>query len=179
MNIKQSLSNAFEIAKLNTAAIEQVVKDENATSEGITILVIAGLMSGLPMLLKGQFFSLIFTAVGYVIIATLLIGLLHLTAILLGGSTNFMVFYRVVCHAWIIGVLNVFAIIPIIGKLIPLLTTLGIMAICVVIVENVHGLSTPKSIAVVIIPTLLRVVIFLLKFFAIISHGILKHLVFL
>jgi hypothetical protein len=53
------------------------------------------------------------------------------------------------------------------------------MAICVVIVENVHGLSTPKSIAVVIIPTLLRVVIFLLKFFAIISHGILKHLVFL
>ena len=83
MNIKQSLSNAFEIAKLNTAAIEQVVKDENATSEGITILVIAGLMSGLPMLLKGQFFSLIFTAVGYVIIATLLIGLLHLTAILL------------------------------------------------------------------------------------------------
>lgn len=151
MDFKKYFQQGIEIVKLNDKTIDTVAKDKKATNMAILFFAIGGGILGLLTFNPAAFiFSALFTA-GFSFIWT---GILHLLAKIFGGKAGFMEFYRPLGVGSIISWLS---FIPILGQIIGLWT----IVIEIIVLKEVHKLSTLKSVIIVLLPLIVIFTLFL------------------
>ncbi len=149
MKFVKSIKQSIEILKLNAKEIEKVAKDKQATTAGILILIIGGIIGGIAsrrwaLLGLTPIMVLIFSFVG--------IGILHMIAKLFGGKAQFMELYRTLSHAYILNWLSIFNLIPILKTVISIITGIWGLVINFVAIKSLYKLSTAKTVFVIVIP---------------------------
>lgn len=156
MDFSNSIKQAIEILKLNKAAIEKVAKDKQATTAGILILIIGGIIGGIA---SKKWILLSITPIIVLIFSFIGIGILHLIAKLFGGKAEFIELYRVLTHASILNWLSIFDLVPYLKTAIAIITSIWGIVVNFVTIKNIYKISTLKTIFVIIIPILLFIVI--------------------
>jgi len=87
------------------------------------------------------------------------VGILHVIALLFGGSASYMELFRSSAVASVLGWANILSIIPIIGYLVAVALSVWGMIVNVVIVKHVHQLSKAKAIVVVLMGVVITAII--------------------
>lgn len=153
MSFTDYVKKGIEIAKLNGKVAEHVAKDKNATGMGVLILVLAGVAAAIGRLNPVGIIAIpIANIVGWFI----MIGVFHLIALLFGGKATFSELYRPLTVSSVIYWVSV---IPFIGPVLSSIASLWEIVVSVVVIRDVHKLSTGKAVAVVVIPIVVVAVI--------------------
>ena len=151
MSFSDSVKQAVEIVKLNGKVAEKVSKDKNATVMGILIIVIGGILS---QILSIEILTLIYTLIFLIIIYFIVVGITHILYRLFGGKARYIEYFRAESHSAILGWLGILTIIPLLGGIISILSSIWGIVVSVVILENVHKLPRRKAIVVILIPVI-------------------------
>ncbi|MBN2457528.1 YIP1 family protein [Candidatus Woesearchaeota archaeon] len=163
MGFKEYVMQGIDILKLDSKAINKAAKDPDATKMALLFIAIAGVASAIG---AWNFVGIIFVPIITVIMAFVSVGVLHLLAKLFGGSGSYMELFRPLGIAEIIMWITV---IPFIGPILGSIVGIWFMVAAVVIIREVHKLSTGKAIMVVLIPV---IVVMLLLVVGIIIAGV-------
>ena len=91
MDFGNSIKQAVEIVKLNGKAAVTVSKDKNATLIGILIIAIGGILS---QILSFEIGIMIFTVAVLITGYFIVVGVMHILALLFGGKARYMEYFR-------------------------------------------------------------------------------------
>ena len=153
MGLMGYLRKGIEIAKLNRDAVSEVAADGGAFIYAVIFFGIGGLAAGLGGLMVRPAFGLLMVIGGPVLhIATsfIWVGLLYIVARMFGGKGGYLEYYT----ALGVGSVPVWAqVIPMVGWLIAMWN----LPVSVIVTERVHGLSTGRSVAVVLFPLIITI----------------------
>ena len=152
MDFKKYFQQGIEIVKLNKKTIASVAKDNKATNLAILFFAISG---GVLGLLSFNPIALIFGALAAAGLSFVWVGILHILAKLFGGKASFMDLYR---PLGVGSVLSWLSFIPILGQIIGLWT----IVIEIIVLKEVHKLSTLKSVIIVLLPLIVIFTLFLI-----------------
>ena len=128
-----------------------------------------GIGSSLASLVGTILFTPIFTAIGLFIAAAIY----HLLVLLLGGPSHqgYEATFRVVAYASVLQLFSWLGVIPILGALVLIAIAVYNVVLSVLGIREIHGTTTGRAVAIVLIPvvvvTLLLVLIFGAVLFAI------------
>jgi hypothetical protein len=171
MELGAYLQKGIQILQLDTSAIREVYRDEEALVPAILFFAIGGVASGVGHFsFRGMVFGvLLMTLVSFVIV-----GLLHVLARLFGGTASFLELYRPLGTAapvhWVL-------VVPFIGSFLGFLAMLYSLVVTVRVVETTGGL--PRSRALVVVSLLFGLCVFLcLVFLAVLGSLLLFRAVF-
>lgn len=156
MNLKNSIKQAIEIIKLDRKEIEKVAKDQQATTAGILILIISGIIAGIA---SKKLILLSITPILVLIFSFIGVGILHLLARLFGGKARFIELYRTLTHASILNWLSIFNLIPILKTIISIITGIWGIVINFVAIKSLYKLSTAKTVFVIVIPIIFFIIL--------------------
>ena len=156
MNFINSIKKSVGILKLDKKIIKEVAKDKKATTAGILILIIGGIISGIA---EKDILLIAITPIMVLVLSYVGIGILHLTAKIFKGKAEFTELYRVLTHASILNWLSIFNLIPLIKTAIAIITSIWGIAINFVAIKNIYKLSTLKTVFVILIPILFFMII--------------------
>ena len=156
MDFGNSIKQAVEIVKLNGKAAVAVSKDKNATLIGILIIAIGGILS---QILSFEIGIMIFTVAVLITGYFIVVGVMHILALLFGGKARYMEYFRAESHAAILSWLGILVMIPFLGGIINILISIWGIVVSVVILENVHKLTRGKAVIVVLIPVIISILL--------------------
>lgn len=169
MDFVDSIKKALKILMLKGTAMKEVALG-NFVGHAFLILVITGLAGAVGQTLIsaiiGEFSLLTLLAFIYLPILTILgsliwAGIWHIIALIFGGQAKYMELFKAVAFAQIVGWV---AIVPFIGTVISSILSIWLIVVSVVIVKNVHKLSTGRAVLVVLLPIIIIGVLALLGF---------------
>jgi len=154
------LGKIDRVLRLDRTVFKDIQREENGLKNALSIVMystIIGIGILWVMIFRLEIFLLIFIVlIGSPIIWFVESGVLHLTARLLGGKSNFRDYLIVLGYIRSLGALN---IIPGIGGLIGSLWRIP----CIVVAtEEVHKLSTGRSILTIVIPLIAAILLAIL-----------------
>jgi len=152
MTFGDYFKKGIEIIKLNSDTIKDVSKDEAAFGMALLFVAMAGIAGAIGSL---QLLAVIAAPILYVVFYFIGVGILHLLALVFGGKGKYMELMRPMGIGHIIMWPSV---VPVIGPAVSTLLALWAIVMEVVVVKNVHELSTTKSIIVVLIPLVVVVI---------------------
>ena len=155
-NFGNSIKQAVEIVKLNGKAAVVVSKDKKATLIGILIIAIGGILS---QILSFEIGIMIFTVAVLITGYFIVVGVMHMLALLFGGKARYMEYFRAESHAAILSWLGILVMIPFLGGIINILISIWGIVVSVVILENVHKLTRGKAVIVVLIPVIISILL--------------------
>lgn len=145
MDFGKWVKDAIEIIKLDEDAIRRAASDDLATLPALLFIAIGGLASAVGSLNP-------IGIVGIILVPAMMavwVGLLWIIAKMLGGTGEYLPQLRPIGLA---SAVNWITVIPILGPLLAVATSLWHLVVTVVTVKAVHNFSTGKAVAVVIIP---------------------------
>jgi len=146
MTFGEYFKQGIELIKLNGDTAKKLAADEKAFLTAILFIVIGGLASAIGSLNLG---ALVAGPIAIIVMYFIIVGVFHLLAKLFGGKGTYMGLFRAMGIASILGWVTV---VPIIGPILSPLVLIWSIVMDVVIIKNVHELSTGKAVWVVIIP---------------------------
>jgi hypothetical protein len=157
MGFGESVKDALGIVTLKGDVVQKV-SAANVTGYAFLILVIAGLAAAVGQTLMDLIFGTLETATLFlyllspifVVIGVLVnAGILHIIALIFGGQAKYMELFKAMAFAQVVGWI---AIIPFLGGALSIILAIWLIVVNIVIVKNVHKLSTGKSVLVILIP---------------------------
>lgn len=164
MDLKGYFLKGVELVKLNRDAAEEVARDPDSFGPAVLFFAIGGLAGGIGHSIGSMglgSFMLVIGPIASVIGSFVWVGILYVIARIFGGRGTYMGYYS----ALGIGSLPHWAqVVPFLGWI----AALWSIPVAVIVTERVHGLSTGKAIAVLLIPA---VIAFLLALAAIAFVG--------
>lgn len=154
VDIKRWIEESLRLIKLDEDSIRRTAADEEATLAGFAVVLVAGVAQGVGGVVGFHGFN------PFSLAAILLVPILFyvLTGIhwglarLFGGTATFVEQMRPFGVSQTIYWITV---VPFIGPFIAILAGIWDIVVMVVIIRVVHGLSTEKAVAVVLIPILI------------------------
>lgn len=142
------LKKGLDIIRLRGDAAKEAAADSGALRPGLLIIAIGGLAVAIGALGQGQVstaleasFLVLFAPVLNILLFSFFIAVFHGFARLLGGKATFPQYYRATSLAWVISWAQA---VPVVGAIVSLWS----IPVNVVILKNVHGLSTLEACAV-------------------------------
>jgi len=142
------LRKGLEIIRLKGDAAREAAADPSALKPGLLIIAIGGLAVAIGALVEGQVstaletsFLVLFAPGLNIVLFSFFIAVFHGFAKLLGGKATFPQYYRATSLAWVISWAQV---VPVVGAIVSLWS----IPVNVVILKNVHSLSTLEACAV-------------------------------
>lgn len=163
MTFVDYIKQGIEIAKLNTSALGKVSKDNNATGMAFLFIAIAGACSAIGMF---DPVGIIIQPIFMIIAMLIVVGVLHILALIFGGKGTYMGLFK---PLGIASVILWIAIIPYVGVILSFLLGIWMIVVEVMAIKTVHQLSTAKSVIVVLIPV---IIIFMLLMVLLIVVGL-------
>ncbi len=183
MGFGESVKDALSIVTLKGDVMQQVSAGD-VVGHAFLILVIAGLAGAVGQTLMGLIlgtfeavsFLAFITGPVFAVIGTLIgVGILHIIALIFGGQAKYMELFKAMAFAQVVGWI---AVIPFIGAIISPILLIWLIVVNIVIIKNVHKLSTGKSVLVVLLPMIIVFVLVVIltlilgaAFVALISSG--------
>jgi hypothetical protein len=171
MDLAGYLQKGFLILQLDTDAIRDVYRDEEALLPAIAFFAIAGLASGV-----GQFSmeAMVLGLFVMTLVSFLIVGLLHVLARLFGGTASYLELYRPLGAAapihWVL-------VVPFAGPFLGFLAMIYSLVVTVRVVETAGELPRPRALLVVTL--LLGLCLFVgLVFLAVVGALVLFRTVF-
>ncbi len=146
MDFEKTLRRAWAIVTLDRAAMRETAADPQALVPGLVITAIGGALSAIGSF---QFLLIPVTAALAVVFVAIGAAIFWGLGLAFGGKAEFVPLFRVFLHAQLT---NWASLIPFVGGVVA--AVWGIV-VAVVTLEEVHGLSRGKAVAVVLIPVLL------------------------
>jgi hypothetical protein len=160
MGFGESIKNALSIVTLK-GDVMQKVSASDVVGYAFLILVIAGLAGAVGQTLMGLIlgtlelvsFLAFITGPIFAVIGTFIgVGILHIIALIFGGQAKYMDLFKPMAFAQVVGWV---AVIPFIGTAISSILGIWLIVVNIVIIKNVHKLSTGKSVLVVLLPVII------------------------
>ena len=164
MGFGESIKNALSIVTLKGEVIQQVSAGD-VIGPAFLIVVIAGLAGAVGQTLMGLILGAfeLFSLLAFIYLPVLAIvgtligaGILHIIALIFGGQAKYMELFKAMAFAQVVYWVG---IIPFIGSAIAGILGIWLIVVNVVIIKNVHKLSTGKSVLVVLIPYIIVLLI--------------------
>lgn len=153
MNLKQAVMDAWQIVTFKEHAIKKIAHEKDVLTHGILITVIAGIAAAIGTF---SWFGIITFPIGYLIGSFIGLGILHLLALLFGGKGTFKRFFAVGLHTSLLGWVMV---IPVLGFFLGAVAKIWGIVAMYFIIKNVHELSPGRSLAVLLIPIILALIV--------------------
>lgn len=156
MGFVDYVKQGLQIVRLKGNVASEIAKDKNAFGMGLIIIAMGGIACGI---VSNSLQGIVIMPIIMVSVYFMAVGILHVIALLFGGSASYMELFRTSAVASVLGWGNILSIIPIVGYLV--IVALGIwgMIVNVVIVENVHQLTRAKAIVVVLVGVIITATI--------------------
>lgn len=162
MDFGNYLQQSIQILQLDTDAIREVSKDEDALLPALIFFAVSGLAIGAG---RYSFETLIFGPILVTLLSFVFVGLLSILSRLFGGSASFLALYRPIGLAapvqWVQAV-------PIIGPFLGFFALVYLAVIAGLTLECVGALSRPRAAAVIALLASISLFLFLV-FFAMIG----------
>lgn len=166
MDFRGYLQKGFEIVKLNRQAAVEASKDETALMPGVIFVALGSIAWPAGLILSGSKIIGIIGMIGALILLPVSLigffagmGLVHRIARIFGGQASFYEYLRPVALASMVGWAQV---IPYIGFFL----TLWSLVVNIIVLEDVHKLSTGKAVASLLIGVVGMGVLFLVLIIA-------------
>ena len=146
MDFGKWIQETILILKLDEDAIRRAAADAEATLPAVVFAAIAGLAGGIGGL---NIFGVILFPFLFPIFLGIGVGILWIIARLFGGTGEYMDQFRPTGLSYMAQWVQV---VPLLGPIVGGLVGIYLIVVQVITVRTVHGLSTEKAIAVVLIP---------------------------
>lgn len=178
MSFFDSIRHAFNIVILNQDAASEVALDTDLTWHAFLILIIGGILAGLPSF---NVWVVLISPILVVLFSLLSVLILHAIALFLGGTARYWEFFRASAFSgllgWLAGILGFVTLVPI-GVSIQSYVITPIMIIWgtvinVIIIMAVHKISTWRSILTALLPLLIGLALMIIGFILIYAMGVL------
>jgi hypothetical protein len=148
MDLKGYFAKGVRLVKLDRDAAAEVAADPDSFGPAVLFIAIGGLAGGLGHTLASMGLGSLLMIIGpvaHVLASFVWVGILYVTARLFGGTGTYMGYYS----ALGIGSLPQWAqVVPVLGWIV----AFWYIPVTVIVTERVHGLTTGKAVAVVLIP---------------------------
>ena len=143
MDFAGYLQKGILILQLDTEAIREVYRDEDALIPAILFVALGGIAGGVGQF---SFQGMILGVFLMTLVSFVIVGLLHVLARIFGGTATFLELYRPLGTAaplhWVL-------VVPFIGPFLGFLAMLYSFVVTVKVVETAGELPRPKALAVV------------------------------
>ncbi|MDO8481422.1 MAG: YIP1 family protein [Nanoarchaeota archaeon] len=145
---------AVRVAKLDTAAIRQISKEQKALKSGLLIAAIGGAVNGLWGLFKGTetAASLVFSILSAIVSVVFFALLIHGTAKLFRGKGTLKEMMRPIFYASILTWLSPLESIPLFGKAIGIILGVWMLVVLVFVTKEAEQFGAVKAAVAVILP---------------------------
>jgi hypothetical protein len=160
MNFLKYIKEGIKIIGLKKSAIKSIAKDKKATTSGIIILLIAGLLSVVGLygvegyvqaLLMAPLFTLVFFVLGT--------GMLYVFVKLFGGTRPYVEHFRVLSHAAVMCWLWLLLVVPVLGEILNWAVLIWGIIISIVAIETLNNMKKIKAIMAVMVPFFLALLV--------------------
>jgi len=177
MTFFDSIKRGLRLIKLDGDAAVEIASDSGSTVNGWLVIFVAGLLGSLAISIKQVPFSFLdyLTNLGYsIVFSALAILIIHGLAKLYGGQSTLIGYFRAQSHAHLLNWISIVTAVELayVGNLVGWAISLWSIIISVVVLKNVHRLSTWKAIIVALaIPLILLVLVLIgaLAYFGVLS----------
>src|SRR3989344_7679611 len=167
MTFFDSIKRGLRLIKLDGDAAVEIASDSGSTVNGWLVIFVAGLLGSLAISIKQVPFSFLdyLTNLGYsIVFSALAILIIHGLAKLFGGQSTLIGYFRAQSHAHLLNWISIVTAVELayVGNLVGWAISLWSIIISVVVLKNVHRLSTWKAIIVALALPLILLVLLLI-----------------